>query len=182
MWRHLQGFLKEPLWCHSGTCLQTNGYVLLFCETPPLSCLIVGKPIPNGPCPGQLQRLSSPPRFGGGSLVLWLVCLIFFTWYLLNAESIYGHFPNDVPCSLPKNWPPLFSCYTHAGSSSYIVLRFCPNIARTLPKHCPNFARTLPEHCPNIAWTLPEHCPNFARTLPELCPNSARILNGKFHN
>ena len=82
---------------------------------------------------------------------------------------------------------------THAGS--YTVLRFCPNIARTLPKHCPNFAQTLPElypniartlpkhypnfahtlpkHCPNITRTLPEHCPNFAQTLPKLCPNFA---------
>ena len=33
---------------------------------------------------------------------------LYFTWYLLNAESIYGHFPNDVPCSLPKNRAPPF--------------------------------------------------------------------------
>ena len=34
---------------------------------------------------------------------------LYFTWYLLNAESIYGHFPNDVPCSLPKkSGPPFF--------------------------------------------------------------------------
>ena len=33
---------------------------------------------------------------------------LYFTWYLLNAESIYDHFPNDVPFSLPKNWAPPF--------------------------------------------------------------------------
>ena len=65
---------------------------------------------------------------------------------------------------------------THAGSSSYIILTFCPNFAQTLPKHCPNFAWTLPELCPNFAQTLLEHCPNFAQTLPELCPNIARTL------
>ena len=41
---------------------------------------------------------------------------LYFTWYLLNAESIYGHFPNDVPCSLPeKSGPPFLLLHTGAG-------------------------------------------------------------------
>ena len=31
-----------------------------------------------------------------------------FTWYLLNAESIYGPFLNDVCYGLSKNWAPPF--------------------------------------------------------------------------
>ena len=46
---------------------------------------------------------------------------LYFTCYLLNAESIYGHFPNDVLCSLPKNWVPPFSCYT-CGTGFHLVL------------------------------------------------------------
>ena len=41
---------------------------------------------------------------------------LYFTWYLLNAESIYGHFPNDVPSSLPENRAaPFFLLHVQRG-------------------------------------------------------------------
>ena len=110
-WCQLWGFLQDPLWCHSGICLQTNGYIILFCETPPLSRQIAGKPIPNGPCPGQLRRLSSPLRFEGvysGSLagLLHLLYTLLDIYWMLKVFMAISRMMCLVVC--PKIGPPFF--------------------------------------------------------------------------
>ena len=124
-WHQLRGFLQEPLWRHSGICLQTNGYIILFRETPPFPAKLQESPSLMG------HALVSSKDFplhrdsrGFFRISGWSASSsLYFTWYLLNAESIYGHFPNDVPCSLPKNWaPPPFLLLQLAQTSSYQLL------------------------------------------------------------
>ena len=115
MWRHLRRFSQEPLWHHSG-CLFTNKqlcHIILW--NPPFSRPIVGKFFPNGPCPGQLRRLSTPPWFEGVIQDLWLVCLLFVMIYLIFNQCWKYLWPFPERCAMrvaPKIGPLLFSCYT----------------------------------------------------------------------
>ena len=112
-WRHLWRFSQEPLWHHSGHLFTNNRLCHVILWNPPFPTRLWESPSQMGHAlvssgDFSLHRDSRGLfRISGWSASSSLS----FTWYLINAESIYGPFPNDVHYELPKNRAPLFSCY-----------------------------------------------------------------------